>query len=184
MIRGIATSTKLPGQITSRLATTTKNYLASILPPSRIQIYSDPAEGNTGSPGYGICLVAETTNGIIYTAEKTAPLNPSEDSTPEDIAIECANKLLYTMAQRGCIDRFAAPMVMVCCAALNGTKGDVGLVHISQDTMIQDKGWPELWRDIKMIWNVQGHFEYLEDGKQVSCRFVGSGWKNVARGIK
>src|SRR5579871_5202593 len=81
-VRGIATSTKLPAQMTTRLANAAKSVLVSFLPPSRIQIYSDPARGNTGSPGYGICLVAETSTGALYTAERVSPETPTEDTTP------------------------------------------------------------------------------------------------------
>lgn len=182
-IRGIATSTKLPAQMTTRLATSAKNVLTTFLPPSRIQIYSDPARGNAGSPGYGICLVAETASGVLYTAERTCPETPTENTTPEDIAEQCAHMLLTEIAQGGCVDSFAAPMVTICCAALNGNKGDVGRTVLGNGC-VESESWLNVVRDLKMFFGVEGRFEPEANGNGLLCRWVGTGWVNSARGTK
>jgi RNA 3'-terminal phosphate cyclase-like protein len=179
-IRGITTSTKLPAQITSRLATAAKNVLVSLLPPSRIQIYSDPAKGNVGSPGYGICLVAETSNGALYTAERTSSKTVSEDSTPEDIGEQCARALMMEISHGGCFDSLAAPTVTICSAALNGNKGDVGVIALGSNCT---ETWITLVRDLEQIFGVRGHFE-PQDGAALICKWVGTGWVNSARGTK
>jgi len=182
-IRGIATSTKLPAQMTTRLATAARNVLTSCLPPSRIQIYSDPARGNTGSPGYGICLVAETSTGALYTAERVSPETPTEETTPEDIAEQCAQALLLEIAHGGCIDSFAASMVTICCAALNGNKGDVGRVSLGYGC-VENENWIQTVRDLKLFFGVEGRFEQQQDGNAsgLLCKWVGTGWVNSARG--
>jgi len=182
-IRGIATSTKLPAQITTRLATSARNTLTSVLPPSRIQIYSDPARGNAGSPGYGICLVAETASGALYTAERVSPETPTEESTPEDIAEQCAQALLNEIAQGGCIDSFAAPLVTICCTALSGSKGDVGRVMLGYGCA-ESENWVTLIRDLKLFFGVEGRFEPQADATGLLCRWVGTGWVNSARSTK
>jgi RNA 3'-terminal phosphate cyclase-like protein len=182
-IRGIATSTKLPAQMTTRLATSARNVLTSCLPPGRIQIYSDPARGNAGSPGYGICLVAETSTGALYTAERVSPETPTEDTTPEDIAEQCAQALLLEIGQGGCVDSFAAPMVTICCAALNGNKGDVGRVALGYGC-VENQNWLQTLRDLKQFFGVEGRFEQQEGASGLLCRWVGTGWVNSARGTK
>jgi RNA 3'-terminal phosphate cyclase-like protein len=168
--------------MTTRLATSAKNVLTSFLPPSRIQIYSDPANGNAGSPGYGICLVAETSTGAIFTSERNSPEKPTEDSTPEDIAERCAQALLTEIAQGGCVDSFAAPFITICCAALNGNKGDVGRVLLGYGCA-ENETWLATVRDIKSFFGIEGRFE-PQDGNGVLCRWVGTGWVNSARGTK
>jgi RNA 3'-terminal phosphate cyclase-like protein len=169
--------------MTTRLATSVKNVLTSFLPPSRIQIYSDPARGNAGSPGYGICLVAETATGALFTAERNSPETPTEDSTPEDIAEQCARALLVEIAQGGCIDSFAALTVTICCAALNGNKGDVGRVSVGYGCA-ESEPWLTLVRDLKSFFGVEGRFEPQEGVGGILCKWVGSGWVNSARGTK
>jgi RNA 3'-terminal phosphate cyclase-like protein len=183
VIRGIATSTKLPAQMTTRLATSAKKVLTSFLPPNRIEIYSDPARGNSGSPGYGICLVAETSAGVLYTAERTSPEVPTEDTTPEDIAERCAQALLTEIAQGGCIDSFAAPLVTICCAALNGNKGDVGRISLGYGCA-ESESWLGLVRDLKLFFGVEGRFEMQTAVNGLLGRWVGTGWVNSARGTK
>jgi RNA 3'-terminal phosphate cyclase-like protein len=169
--------------MTTRLATSARNVLTSLLPPSRIQIYSDPARGNSGSPGYGICLVAETSTGALYTAERSSPETPTEDSTPEDIAEQCAQALMIEIAQGGCVDSFAAPMVTVCCAALNGNKGDVGRIALGY-SCVENEAWLALVRDLKLFFGVEGRFEAQTNETGILCRWVGTGWVNSARSTK
>jgi len=182
-IRGIATSTKLPAQVTSRLATAAKNVLTAVFPPSRIQIYSDPAKGNVGSPGYGICLVAETSGGALYTAERTSSMTVSEDSTPEDVAEQCARALMMEISHGGCFDSLAAPTVTICSAALNGNKGDVSAIALGTGC-VENHSWVTLVRDLEQIFGVRGHFEPQTDGSGIICKWVGTGWVNSARGMK
>jgi RNA 3'-terminal phosphate cyclase-like protein len=167
--------------MTTRLATAARNLLTSVLPPNRIQIYSDPARGNTGSPGYSICLVAETSTGVLYTAERTSPETTSEDSTLEDIAEQCAQALLTEISQGGCVDSFAAPIITLCCAALNGNKGDVGKVALGYGCM-ENESWLALVRDLKLFFGVEGRFEPQTNENGILCRWVGTGWVNSARG--
>ena len=182
-IRGITTSTKLPPQMTTRLANAARNVLKAFLPPNRIQIYSDPARGNFGSPGYGICLVAETSNGVLFTTERTSPETPTEDSTPEDVAEQCAQSLLTEITHGGCVDSFAAPLVTLCCAALNGNKGDVGRISLGYGCVESD-AWLVMVRDLKLFFGIEGRFESQTEANGLLCRWVGTGWVNSARGTK
>jgi RNA 3'-terminal phosphate cyclase-like protein len=169
--------------MTTRLATSARTVLTSVLPPSRIQIYSDPARGNAGSPGYGICLVAETASGALYTSERVSPETPTEESTPEDIAEQCALALLAEIDQGGCIDSLAAPLVTICCAALCGSKGDVGRMTLGYGCA-ESESWLTLVRDLKLFFGVEGRFEPQTEPNGLLCRWVGTGWVNSARSTK
>ena len=72
-----------------------------------VYIYTDHMRGASSgkSPGFGLCLVAETTNGTFYTAEansnaredKESDKTSAESSTPsipEDVGLEAAGLLL------------------------------------------------------------------------------------------
>ena len=73
-------------------------------------------------------------------------------------------------------------MVTICCAALNGNKGDVGRVVLGNGC-VESESWVSVVRDLKTFFGVEGRFEKIEGGG-VLCRWVGSGWVNSARGIK
>ena len=126
--------------------------------------------------------MAETLTGALYTAECMAPETPTENTTPEDIGEQCALALLEEIARGGCVDSFAAPMVTVCCAALNGSKGDMGRVLLGLGCA-ESEAWVALVRDLKIFFGVEGQFE-VQDGAGVLCRWVGTGWINSARGTK
>jgi RNA 3'-terminal phosphate cyclase len=121
--------------------------------------------------------------GAIYTAERHSPETPTEDSTPEDIAEQCAHALLTEIAQGGCVDSFASSLVTICCAALNGNKGDVGRVVLGYGC-VENETWLATVRDIKSFFDTEGRFEPQAEGNGLLCRWVGTGWVNSARGTK
>jgi len=127
--------------------------------------------------------VAETSSGVIYTAERTSPETPSEDSTPEDIAETCAEALLSEIASGGSVDSFAAPLITICCAALNGNKGDVSRILLGYRAA-ENEAWVASVRDINIFFGVEGRFEPFPDARGLLCRWVGTGWVNSARATK
>ena len=99
------------------------------------------------------------------------------------IAEQCAQILLIEIAQGGCVDSFAAPLVTICCAALNGNKGDVGRIVLG-DGCLESGSWLQVVRDLKLFFGVEGRFEQETSGNGLLCRWVGTGWVNSARGTK
>ena len=76
---------------------------------SNVYIYTDHARGASSgkSPAFGLCLFAETTTGVVFTAEANSKPKDSEDevakaqkltsttpSVPEDIGKEAASALM------------------------------------------------------------------------------------------
>lgn len=62
--------------------------------------------GFSRSPGFGLTLVAETTEGVFFGAEKCANPKGSSDgpSVPEDVGIDTAALLMEEIYRGGCVD--------------------------------------------------------------------------------
>merc|ERR1719234_822404 len=81
-----------------------------------VYIYTDHMRGASSgkSPGFGLCLVAETTNGTFYTAEANSNAREEKDSEkssssstpsiPEDVGLEAASLLFDEVYRGGCVD--------------------------------------------------------------------------------
>uniref|UniRef100_A0ACB8ES52 rRNA-processing endoribonuclease n=1 Tax=Sphaerodactylus townsendi TaxID=933632 RepID=A0ACB8ES52_9SAUR len=94
-IRGVAYSVRVSPQIANRIVDSARNILNKFLPD--IYIYTDHMKGTSSgkSPGFGLSLVAETTNGTFLSAELAS--NPQGEGVavlPEDLGTNCAKLLL------------------------------------------------------------------------------------------
>lgn len=71
-IRGTAYASKVSPTLANRAIESAKGKLLQFIPD--IYIYADQNRGKSAgnSPGYGICLVAETTEGVFYAAEEVS----------------------------------------------------------------------------------------------------------------
>lgn len=105
-IRGTVYALKVSPAMANRTIEAAKGLLLNFLPD--IYIYSDQAKGNLAgnSPGFGITLVAETTEGVCYSAELCSNLaqNGEDPSVPEDLGRAAAQKLLEEIYRGGCVD--------------------------------------------------------------------------------
>lgn len=104
-IRGTAFAARVSPQIPNRIIESTRSVLNRFIPD--IYIYSDHLKGNQSgkAPGFGLCLVAETTEGTLLAAEgSSAPKGSSEIVIPEDLGKEVAYSLLEEIYRGGCID--------------------------------------------------------------------------------
>ncbi|CAO1413395.1 unnamed protein product [Diamesa serratosioi] len=102
-IRGVVYSCKVSPTFANRTVESSKGVMLKFLPD--IYIHTDQNKGkNSGlSSGYGINLSAETTENIIYSVEA---VSNSEGALvlPEDLGIQCAEKLLDEIYRGGCCD--------------------------------------------------------------------------------
>ncbi|KAL8611450.1 hypothetical protein ACOMHN_014505 [Nucella lapillus] len=105
-IRGIAWSVRVSPTTCHRMVEAAKATLTSLIPD--VFITTDSCKGrNSGkSPGFGMTLVAETTNGAVITAEtcSVAKGSPDPPSVPEDIGKAAAAQLLEEIYRGGCVD--------------------------------------------------------------------------------
>ena len=99
-IRGLAFTVKVAPSIAARVVDAARGVLNHLLPD--VFIYTDHAKGREAgsSPGYGCSLAAESTTGVVLSAEVVAV-----GATPaEDLGIQAARLLCDEVQQGGCVD--------------------------------------------------------------------------------
>jgi len=117
-IRGVAYAMRVSPQFANRMVDSAKSLLNKCVPD--VYIYTDHMKGPQSgkSPGFGLCLVAETNEGVFFSAEASSnPKRGEEDGTPlqepdsrfapsipEDVGLEAAKLLLDEVARGGCVD--------------------------------------------------------------------------------
>ena len=119
-IRGVAFSCRVSPQISNQLVTAARSVLNKFIPD--IYIYTDhrKADQSGKSPGYGLVLFAETTEGVILSAEANSLPRGTDynNMTAEDVGILAANYLLDEIYKGGCTDSvnqsLAAIMMTLC----------------------------------------------------------------------
>lgn len=115
-IRGVAWAVRVSPVTTNRIVDAARGILNQFLPD--IYIYTDSHKGSQAgkSPGFGLTLVAETTNGSFLAAEAMSNPKGSADppSVPEDIGKQAARLLLEEIYRGGCVDSSAQGLAAVC----------------------------------------------------------------------
>ncbi|KAH8287471.1 hypothetical protein KR054_008314 [Drosophila jambulina] len=105
-IRGTVYACKVSPAMANRTVESAKGCMLKFLPD--VYIYSDQNKGKMSgnSPGFGICLVAETTDGVCYAADCCSNTREESDtpSIPEDLGREVAMRLLDEIYRGGCVD--------------------------------------------------------------------------------
>ncbi|KAJ3028781.1 UNVERIFIED_CONTAM: rRNA-processing endoribonuclease [Siphonaria sp. JEL0065] len=83
-IRGIAYATRISPQMANRVVDSARSLLSRYIPD--VYLYTDVYKGAESGkgPGYGVSLVAETTTGVLYSAE--CAYQPRKKSTQEVLA--------------------------------------------------------------------------------------------------
>jgi RNA 3'-terminal phosphate cyclase-like protein len=93
-VRGIGYCSRISPTIITRVISSAREVFHGLLPDVHIDTnHFKGAEGGQ-SPGYSLCLVAETTTGALISAERTAVPNTGVADLPETIGEECALLLL------------------------------------------------------------------------------------------
>lgn len=172
-IRGIASSTRVSPANVNRLVTSARGVLNRFL--SDIHIYTDARRGDECglSPGFGLSLVAETSEGNIYSSE----LVGGAGSTPEEVGAMCAKMLLDEIDGGGCVDRWGARLVVL--GMLLGSE-DMGRVRIGKNCV--DETFVALIRDIQTFFNRQIAIKEEEDDTLV-LTVLGLGYVNANKGV-
>ncbi|XP_054730729.1 probable RNA 3'-terminal phosphate cyclase-like protein [Anastrepha obliqua] len=105
-VRGTVYACKVSPAMANRTVEAAKGVMLKFLPD--VYIYTDQNRGKMSgnSPGFGICLIADTTDDVCYGAESIS--NSKEEgkdpSVPEDLGREAAMKLLDEIYRGGCCD--------------------------------------------------------------------------------
>ncbi|SPP89331.1 blast:Probable RNA 3'-terminal phosphate cyclase-like protein [Drosophila guanche] len=105
-IRGTVYACKVSPAMANRTVEAAKGCMLKFLPD--VYIYTDQNRGKMSgnSPGFGICLLAETSDGVCFAADCSSN-TPDESDTPavpEDLGQEVAMRLLDEIYRGGCCD--------------------------------------------------------------------------------
>lgn len=105
-VRGTVYASKVSPAMANRTLEAAKGVLLQFLPD--VYIYSDQTRGKLAgnSPGFGITLTAETTEGVCFSAElcSNQVQNGEDPSVPEDLGKAAAQQLLEEVYRGGCVD--------------------------------------------------------------------------------
>lgn len=105
-VRGTAYALRVSPAMANRMVDKAKGVLLNFLPD--VFISTDQCKGKQSgkSPGFGIHLYAETTEGIVYSAEQVSNdvSSGQEPSIPEDVGVAAAQRLLYEIYLGGVTD--------------------------------------------------------------------------------
>jgi len=108
-IRGLAYVCKTSPSFAARMIDSAKSMLRGYI--ADVYITVDQRKGDQGglSPGFGIILIAETTEDIFYHGESMSNPRGSENDQiiPEDVGEKAATKLLDEIYNGGCLDTSA-----------------------------------------------------------------------------
>ncbi|KAJ8927946.1 hypothetical protein NQ314_019579 [Rhamnusium bicolor] len=117
-IRGTAYALRVSPAIANRMVDAAKGVLLKFIPD--VYINTDQCRGKQSgkSPGFGLHLAAETTNGTIYSSEQVSNVvsNGEDPSIPEDIGSGAAQRLLYEIYLGGVADSTSQSLAILCMA--------------------------------------------------------------------
>lgn len=183
-IRGMAYSVRVSPQMANRIVDSARSILNKFIPD--IYIYTDHMKGvNSGkSPGFGLSLVAETTNGTFLSAELAS--NPQGQGTavlPEDVGRNCARLLLEEIYRGGCVDSTNQSLALLLMTLGQQDVSKVLLGPLSPYTI-------EFLRHLKSFFQIMFKIETrpcgeeLKGGDKVLMTCVGIGFSNLSKTLK
>ncbi|XP_059618726.1 probable RNA 3'-terminal phosphate cyclase-like protein [Phlebotomus argentipes] len=105
-IRGVVYACRVSPALANRTVEAAKGVMLNFLPDVYINTHQVKGKSAGNSPGFGINLVAETTDGCFYAAETVSNLikDGTTPSVPEELGKETAQKLLEEIYRGGCVD--------------------------------------------------------------------------------
>ncbi|XP_004600194.1 RNA 3'-terminal phosphate cyclase-like protein isoform X1 [Sorex araneus] len=183
-IRGMAYSVRVSPQMANRIVESARSILNKFIPD--IYIYTDHMKGvNSGkSPGFGLSLVAETTNGTFLSAELASnPQGQGAAVLPEDLGRNCAKLLLEEIYRGGCVDSTNQSLALLLMTLGQQDVSKVLLGPLSPYTI-------EFLRHLKSFFQIMFKIETkscdeeLKGGDKVLMTCVGIGFSNLSKTLK
>jgi RNA 3'-terminal phosphate cyclase-like protein len=190
-IRGVAYCVEVPKTNNERMIHEARGILNKFVPDTYIFADASPAplvpsSNNKGSGkvkgavGFGLSLVAESSTGVLYSADVSSP---AEGGVPADeIGKQCAYQLLEKISQAGCAESVAAPTLLMLMAM--GSE-DVGRIALGREVLASEDVI-QLARDSKEFggsaWGFRDQSGENERG-EVVVSVVGRGVGNVGRKV-
>ncbi|XP_069432600.1 RNA 3'-terminal phosphate cyclase-like protein isoform X7 [Ovis canadensis] len=177
-------SVRVSPQMANRIVDSARSILNKFLPD--IYIYTDHMKGiNSGkSPGFGLSLVAETTNGTFLSAELASnPQGQGAAMLPEDLGRNCARLLLEEIYRGGCVDSTNQSLALLLMTLGQQDVSKVLLGPLSPYTI-------EFLRHLKSFFQIMFKIETkpcgeeLKGGDKVLMTCVGIGFSNLSKTLK
>lgn len=119
-IRGVATCVRMSPSTTMTLIDEARPRLTKHI--ADVYIYNDVFKGKDSglSCGYALSLVAESTTGVLLSAEEVAePLKKTREAkgdimtNPKALAVRATKRLYGQIKQGGCIDTMSQPVMLL-----------------------------------------------------------------------
>lgn len=183
-IRGTAYALRVSPAMANRMVEKAKGILLNFLPD--VYISTDQRKGKQSgkSPGFGLHLYAETTNGIIYSSEQVSNIvsNGEEPSIPEDLGVAAAQRLLYEIYLGGMIDSSCQTLALLNMAL--GPK-DVSKIVIGPLTEYSIGFLRNLREFFGITFKIEQHENDQEQegagAKKILLTCVGIGYSNISK---
>ena len=141
----------------------------------------NPAQKRKTGLGFGISLVAESSTGCLYSADRASP--PEGGVPPEDMGTECARMLLESVEKGGCVSVEAVETVVTLMAM--GSE-DVGRVQLGRDVLGSEQV-VQMARDLVRFgaagWGIRDADGGEKSEGELVVSVVGRGIGNVGRKI-
>eukprot|EP00568_Trieres_chinensis_P006866 CAMPEP_0183300838 /NCGR_PEP_ID=MMETSP0160_2-20130417/7129_1 /TAXON_ID=2839 ORGANISM="Odontella Sinensis, Strain Grunow 1884" /NCGR_SAMPLE_ID=MMETSP0160_2 /ASSEMBLY_ACC=CAM_ASM_000250 /LENGTH=389 /DNA_ID=CAMNT_0025463329 /DNA_START=101 /DNA_END=1270 /DNA_ORIENTATION=- len=175
-VRGTAVSLRVPASSSARVAYGAKGLLHRLLPDIWVHTDHHSGKGCGPSPGLGVLLTAESTEGITLSAETC--LDPERDARgallPEDLGKRAAAMLLEEIRRGGCIDTSAqtTALLLMCLGPEDAAR--IRLGTLSPYTV-------EALRLFKRAFDVEFKIRADESSRTVIMSCLGTGYRNMAR---
>lgn len=173
-IRGLAFVNRTSPALVGRMVDATRRALNGYL--ADVYVHTDHGNVNGCGVGFGLSLVAESSEGSLVGADWSVGKAGVE---PETVARKCAKMLLEEVAGGGCVDVGCVEIGLLFCAVADC---DVSRVRIGR----LGEGSVRFMRDLERFFGVvfsvkveEGEDRDVEGGVVLSC--VGIGLTNVAR---
>jgi RNA 3'-terminal phosphate cyclase-like protein len=170
-IRGTVFVSKLSPLVANRCIESARSLLNKFIPD--VYLYTDACKGAESgkSAGFGASLVAESTSGVLISADYCA--KPGE--TPEEVGLKVA-KMLYTQIYYGgCVDLQHQWLYALMIALTPEDVSVLSLGKLSEFTI-------EYLRDILAFFGVKVNIK--ADGDRISLTGVGSGYVNLNKAMQ
>lgn len=141
-IRGIAFASRTSPAALARMVDAARGVLNRFSPD--VYIHTDHSGSRGATAGYGLHLVAETTDGCLLSADWS-----STDASvpPERVAQTAVNLLLEEIAGGGCVDSDHAPLALLFCALADSEVSRVRVGSLSDSCVV-------LMRDLRDFFGV------------------------------
>jgi len=188
-VRGVAYSTGVAGANNARLIEAARGVLNEFVPDT--YIFSDvssapfvpapeknnPAAKKKTGLGFGLSLVAETSNNVLFSADIASP--PAGGEAPEDLGKKCAYQLLQSIEQGGCVPSVVASTVLTLMAM--GSE-DVGRVVVGKE-VLGSESVVQLARDLRTFGMSGWGMRESEEDNEAVVSIVGKGVGNVGKKV-